>query len=385
MRRSSKIFGIIPLLVAIMVLMSFTIVGVVSSPQTVSWSDDFSDGNLDGWTIQNGNFSVVNGTLLAAGGIIFDYYDPLNQISHPSSIAYGTWSFDVKVNTTSIATVEVFDVYLAIEEWRTKEDQDGYILTISPDPSGGAFGIKTPGFYLRYESLEISEIILGEYAGLEVYPNGLPDVFHVDVTRNMDGHFNLFVDGTLKLEAMDNTQTSSNVFGFRASDGYAFDNISIDDSIVIWPDPSDRAELICIEEMLSMTCEHGSTASTSFTIQNKGHATGYTKLVVTPTVSGFTPFIVGGRDTFSLMKNTTKSVEMGIQTAASVDPGEYEFTVEFWNSSTILDTLQLNLTVTEKMTQTTTTTTTESSTSFLFIGVIFVFMTVVVHRKLKKP
>ena len=29
----------------------------------VVWSDDFDDGDIDGWTIAQGNFSVEDGTL----------------------------------------------------------------------------------------------------------------------------------------------------------------------------------------------------------------------------------------------------------------------------------------------------------------------------------
>ncbi|MHA2095462.1 MAG: COG1470 family protein, partial [Candidatus Hodarchaeales archaeon] len=366
MIRTAKKFSIFPVFIVLMIITTFSLAGVVSTPLTVVWSDDFSDGNLDGWTIQGGDYTVANEMLQAAGGISYNFWGDFNRITHPSSIAYGTWSFDIELNTTTIISTEYCSVYFAMKTLLWGQDgiytEHGYYLTISPDLSEFMHTF-SPGFQLVYQHPEVTEKPLGDYGGLHILPNGLPTVFHIDITRDTDGHFNLFMNGTLIVEAMDNTETTSTVFGFQSEDGYALDNITIDDSIVIWPNPADRANLLCLEDSLDLTCESGSTASTEFTIQNNGQASGYSKLIVTPSVSGLTPFFVGS-EMITLVKGAAQDVVMGIRTTDSVSPGDYEFTVELWNSSTMLDTLQLNLTVTEKATQTTTTTTTESSPSF---------------------
>ena len=54
----------------------------------VVWSDDFDDGDYDGWEVKRGNWSADNGFLR----VLKD-----GDIYRPSTTSVGTWSFDVYV------------------------------------------------------------------------------------------------------------------------------------------------------------------------------------------------------------------------------------------------------------------------------------------------
>lgn len=71
---------------------------------------------------------------------------------------------------------------------------------------------------------------------------------------------------------------------------------------------------------------------------------------------------------------------MGVKTTDSVELGNYVLRVELHNSSQVLDTLQLNLTVSEIQTSTTTG---ETSPAFFILGVIFGFSIIVVFNRKK--
>ena len=59
----------------------------------VVWSDDFNDGDYDGWGIQRGNWSADNNYLRISNE---------GDIYHPSAVSKGTWSFDVYVTPTPV-------------------------------------------------------------------------------------------------------------------------------------------------------------------------------------------------------------------------------------------------------------------------------------------
>jgi hypothetical protein len=75
----------------LMVLLCFSLFMAFPSKADVVWSDNFDDGNYDGWYIWNGTFSAMDHTLEPVPG------DNMYFISHFSTVSNGTWSFDVLV------------------------------------------------------------------------------------------------------------------------------------------------------------------------------------------------------------------------------------------------------------------------------------------------
>jgi hypothetical protein len=67
---------------------------VEANAAVMNWSDDFDDGNYDGWTVNEGTFDASGGMLTATG------YAPgpdWGGIDHQSNTSMGTWSFDLHV------------------------------------------------------------------------------------------------------------------------------------------------------------------------------------------------------------------------------------------------------------------------------------------------
>jgi len=76
---------------------------LVIATDTLVWSDDFEDGDYDGWTVQSGGFEV-------SGGVLRANLDPhvtedFNLITHPSAVGNGTWTFDVLLDDSELTSV----------------------------------------------------------------------------------------------------------------------------------------------------------------------------------------------------------------------------------------------------------------------------------------
>jgi hypothetical protein len=202
----------------------------------VVWSEDFEDGNLDGWMIVLGGFSVEDGTLRST---VTKKMDPFREfylmsgMYHPSTVSVGTWSFDFMCTGTGECPELVVD-FMSLTQHRMDV---------------GVLG-KSYGFYVgwwRFESYELYKDsnyptsgkaiqIHKSFSGTE-----MNKWHHVDITRNEDGRFCVYVDGDLGIDVVDKTNTESNYLGVHleySERGKAFiDNIVVSDSIDIEPPP----------------------------------------------------------------------------------------------------------------------------------------------------
>ncbi|MFX1369024.1 MAG: hypothetical protein ACFFAY_10525, partial [Promethearchaeota archaeon] len=86
---------------AISILLLLTVASVPVSA-VIDWSDDFNDGNYDGWAVTQGSFSVTGPPNCSLTGLT-----SLNEIQHPSSRSNGTWFFDLCENSTHENGLEV--------------------------------------------------------------------------------------------------------------------------------------------------------------------------------------------------------------------------------------------------------------------------------------
>ena len=189
---------------------------IPSSAATV-WSDDFDDGNLDDWTIIQGNFSVDNGLLHAT--------EDWNRIDHTSSVSYGTWSFDLYLNSGT--TPEGHSLCR--------------ILFISGDPDP-EFNHTTNYYDLtlfrNHYSLSMYNWTLAwAPLRLDYYypPEDYSGWWHIDITRGMDGQFNVFLNGSRIMEAQNDRYTISSLFCFYTHEGCLLDNIVVSDTIDVFP------------------------------------------------------------------------------------------------------------------------------------------------------
>jgi hypothetical protein len=180
------------------------------------WSDDFNDGNYDGWTVMNGTFSVEDGKLKAGPG---DY----NVIVCPSySPAYGTWSFDVLTKSVGLDMAIVFIGTYPIYYTVYPIPNQGFVIISSS--MGGALLLRKflngstststpPGFYVSSSAWQ-----------------------HINITRNQDGRICIYDNGTLVRDVTDNSVIpTSKYFAFYSARGAIIDNIVVSDTVDIQP------------------------------------------------------------------------------------------------------------------------------------------------------
>ncbi len=200
-----------PSLVFFVVVCLILVGGLVCSKVPVVavevWSDDFNDGNLDGWTVTYGSFSTVDNSLRALV--------PSSCINHSSSVNIGTWSFDLYISGLASSgahvcySCESFVIYPIT----------GYDLKVSPN----AFELMV--WYQSYDDC------IGSYYP----PTRMTGWQHVDITRDSTGHICVFINGTLQIETEDTTITISNYFHFFCGPDEGLDNVVVSDSIDITP------------------------------------------------------------------------------------------------------------------------------------------------------
>jgi hypothetical protein len=143
------------------------------------WSDDFNDGNYNGWYVTNGTFSAEDHTLrsIGAGGCII----------HPSSVTTGTWSFDILgVNDTTIGFIGNYPVPISGIKNLCIYKSSGFALDLIVAPQGYSSG---------YIDTEYDFPSSTKSTGWQ----------HIDATRSSDGRICVYINGTLVIDKV-NTQ-----------------------------------------------------------------------------------------------------------------------------------------------------------------------------------
>jgi hypothetical protein len=173
------------------------------------WSDDFTDGDFAGWTVELGSFSAIDNTLRATG--------TPSALRHATSTTQGTWSFDVDISqgTAGIYITLFADVIVA------GICDNCYTLFVSNYQ--WQFQRATGGSNTVLDTYNPTENIVGWY--------------HVDVTRDAGGQFYLWIDDTHRMDAVDAIENTANIFAFWGDTGDALDNIVISDTVDI-PNPT---------------------------------------------------------------------------------------------------------------------------------------------------
>ena len=195
------------------------------------WSEDFDDGNISEWNIYGinatgplpdelciGNFSLDGGILRATG-------EEWNIASHNSTIAYGTWSFDMDVQ---IPEDETHYIVAFIQYQFSQRDLDegrlspGYAL----------------GFYFNIGGNQEIRLIRGSHdltpkaLFLDYYYNqDITGWKHFIITRDPLGQIYVYMNETLILEGKNTDYTTSERFSLSTHANPAIDNIIVNDTI----------------------------------------------------------------------------------------------------------------------------------------------------------
>lgn len=190
------------------------------SEAVVDWSDDFNDGNYDGWTVEEGDWD-------ASTGVLIGYVPPwVTKIWCPSTQVEGTWSFDhYNVADPPPDKTFTYDVHFMA---------NGSAASPGCNISGYGFRIKELSVYLiRWDSYKPVILRVNIVEGIRHNWN------HYDITRNSTtGEMNVFVNGTHVLQATDTTYNYSEKFMIHLEARWtlnhydAIDNIAVDDEII---------------------------------------------------------------------------------------------------------------------------------------------------------
>ena len=194
----------------------------------VVWSDNFDDEDISDWQLFTVNHSVSPdtlhpGTSTAEGGVLRHNGTEYSYAGHNSSVAFGTWSFDVDIqdpydeNDFSIQFIsEEFN-----DDWLTREG-------VGETYGVGFFVFDTGGnrIVLGRGSHDIGQLMMDTYIG-----NNLIDWKNIIVTRELSGQFYVYMDGDLILKGKDLTHTTSERFYFLSHGGPAIDNVTVSDTI----------------------------------------------------------------------------------------------------------------------------------------------------------
>jgi hypothetical protein len=194
------------------VLLIFFIQPILCNAAVV-WSDDFDDGNYDGWTVADGSFSASEFMLEATG-------DFPNNIYHESTVITGTWSFDILVETTIGGYCLVF---LNGKDYSWLGDSFG-------NGPGNSFILR-----LRSNQLVLHKFTgggLGASMGSYTHDSNFDGGFHFDITINSDGKTFVYLDEEEVIESLNigNFETSE-YFHLMIPQGIAFDNITVSDTL----------------------------------------------------------------------------------------------------------------------------------------------------------
>lgn len=235
------------LVIGLMIIMPS--ISPIQSAETMdSWTDDFNDGDMEGWRIEGfyadinlpsnqwpehgGEASVVDGALTLSGNL---QQRNSTLAIHESHVAYGTWSFDMYVNSiygsSNHSHVYFIDNRQANETHKFDNEFCCYDILASSQPWDDApdyakkYYDKSPAFFL---SVRPGTNILGYWA-----TDNIDGWNHIDVTRDTDGNFTVYINGTLRIEAKNTYYTESNSFWYTGEIGSysALDNIVVSETV----------------------------------------------------------------------------------------------------------------------------------------------------------
>jgi hypothetical protein len=174
---------------------------------TTVWSDDFSDGDYDGWT-------VTRGSLSAADGVLRGLTTTWNWINHPSTVANGTWNFDVYY-----MGIEGFNVWFICN----------YLNPVDYYNGEEGYGIN---FWVTGGNIRLLRDHSDTQTVLDTYdPESLDGWWNFTITRDLTGRIDVYINGVLRLQATDTMFNSSSYFVFETYNTQAIDNIVVKDVV----------------------------------------------------------------------------------------------------------------------------------------------------------
>ena len=201
------------------------------------WSDDFSDGNSDGWTI-GGNFTVINGVLTSEDkGSGPGVHYTINWALFPSEVTEGTWKFDVNLTDPSVSYVWID--FITVEGKYTPNVYylDGYRLQlnlISESVTPTEWGVNPwgKGIHLFKGTGNIAQ---QQWETVDRNANIERSFYNIIITRDSVRFFDVYLNESLILSGRDtdmNTAISTaKSFSISSNGSSGIDNIIVTNTI----------------------------------------------------------------------------------------------------------------------------------------------------------
>ena len=178
---------------------------VITSSQTsgfnycsalTTWTDNFDDGEFGDWTVELGSFTIIDGVLTGQ--------EDTNALRHDSVCFVGNWSFDA-----------LGSVYVSFLAGTTKD------------------GVSTSCYCLHKTSTRIELLLSTGWVNTQLgtwkSPNTMSGWQHFDVTRNDEGRFDIYLNGTKVFDVTNTRFMTSSYFVFYCFANGALDNVTIND------------------------------------------------------------------------------------------------------------------------------------------------------------
>ncbi|MFX1441508.1 MAG: hypothetical protein ACFFFD_14795 [Promethearchaeota archaeon] len=179
-----------------------------------SWSDDFNDGNLDGWSKSDSSSIVQDGMYRGTGP---DH----TSIAHPSNVSIGSWTFDV----------------VHFGKWKVIAMMVDIVFMGGQGGTASAYGYLLVVWYRYLENLDQFDFQLmkrleGETTDL-AWANGPKGfdmtgaLFRFNITRTPGGLMTVRFNGTEIMSVTDTDISTSEDFEISLGRDMAIDNIVV--------------------------------------------------------------------------------------------------------------------------------------------------------------
>jgi hypothetical protein len=191
-------------------------------PSAVIWSDDFDDEDISDWQ----QFAVdpalpepvLPGNSSAVGGVLRHIGTERAYAGHNSSVAFGSWEFDVDVQD-NLRDGEIIFPFISEAwnyDWPARENVgEAYVLVFYIEPSEHTVALKKTSHdngVLELDSFTSTSLI------------GWKNII---ITRELSGQFYVYMDEVLILKGKNLQHTTSERFYFVSYGGPAIDNVTV--------------------------------------------------------------------------------------------------------------------------------------------------------------
>ncbi len=191
------------------------VLGIRVTDAATVWSDNFNDGDTVGWTLHTGGFTASSNYLQGSTA-------GTNHISHASTVASGTWSFDLHIDPLYQGeNTAVFFMASDLNAGNNDYPENGYSIEIGY----GWIGLADTFALVRYENDVRNP--------MDAYtPPSSQANFHFDITRGDDDHIYVGIDGTLVMDRQNSVHdTSTHFFVFMTGTDRWIDNVLVSNTV----------------------------------------------------------------------------------------------------------------------------------------------------------